>query len=402
MKSPVPFARACALIATFSWLVGCGGGGAGPDAQQAGPPPADVSVAQVLKKQVSEWDDFSGRVEATDTVELKPRVSGYLAGIHFREGSEVKKGDLLFSIDDREYRAAHLSAKANLDRANARAQLAQTNFARSERLAKAKAASQEELQVADAERLQASADQASAQAALDQADLNLEFTKVRAPIAGRIGQALVREGNLVNAAQTTLATLVSLDQVYVYFEGDEQLYLRYQTMARAGSRPSSRDSRSPVRVGLSNEQGYPHEGEMDFIDNQLNPTTGTIRARALLDNKDRVFTPGLFARLQLMGSDEFEARLIHDLSVLTDQDRKFVYVVGPNSIALRKEVVLGREIDGLRVVESGLEDSDLVVVNGTRKIFFPGMPLKIFKVPMDQPLLTPPAAAPPSAPRAVN
>jgi membrane fusion protein, multidrug efflux system len=391
-------ARVGVLVAAIAALiVGCGGGGGGPDAQ-GGPPMADVSVAQVVKKSVREWDEFTGRIEATDTVEIRPRASGYLSKIHFREGGEVAKGDLLFSIDDREYRAALASGKANVARAKARAALAQANFKRSERLATAKAVSQEELQAANAELTQAEADVASAQAALVQSELNVEFTEVRAPISGRVGQALIREGNLITAGQTLLTTLVSLDQVYVYFDGDEQVYLRYQTLSRDGSRPSSRDSRNPVRVGLANETGYPHTGEMDFVDNQLNPTTGTIRARALLDNKDRIFTPGLFARLQLLGSGEFEARLIHDLAVLTDQDRKYVYVVGPNSIALRKEVKLGREVDGLRVVESGLEDSDIVVVNGTRKIFFPGMGLKTFTVPMDQPTLPPPP--PPGAPGA--
>lgn len=396
MKTLPVIQRRSALLIAALMLAGCGGGGGGPDAQNAGPPPADVSVAQVVKKQVREWDEFTGRIEATESVEVKPRASGYLAKIHFREGGEVKKGALLFSIDDREYVAARNSARANRTRADARAQLAASNYQRSKRLADAKAVSQEELQAADAERQQAAADQASAQAALDQAELNLEFTQVTAPISGRIGQALVREGNLISAGVTTLTTLVSVDQVFVYFEGSEQMYLRYQQMAADGSRPSSRDSRNPVRVGLANETGFPHMGEMDFVDNQLNPETGTIRARALLDNKDRLFTPGLFARLQLLGSGEFEAQLIHDLAVLTDQDRKYVYVVGPNSIALRKEVVLGREIDGLRVVESGLDATDLVVVNGTRKIFFPGMPLKPFKVPMETPMLAPPppAAAP--------
>jgi len=392
-------ARLSAVLLFVGTLSACGGGAGGPDAQ-GGPPMADVSAAQVVKKSVNEWDDFSGRIVATDLVELKPRTNGYLAKIHFEEGGEVKKGDLLFSIDDREYRAARNSAKANLDRANARARLSTTNYKRSERLAEAKAVSQEELQIADAERLQASADQAAAQAALDQADLNLEFTQVTAPISGRVGQALVQEGNLVAAGQTMLTTLVSLERVYVYFDGDEQMYLRYQARAANGTRPSSRDTRNPVRVGLANETGYPHEGEMDFVDNQLNPTTGTIRARAVLDNKDRLFTPGLFARVQLLGSGNFDAQLIHDLAVMTDQDRKFVYVVGPNSEAQRREVVLGREIGGLRVVEKGLLDTDFVVVNGTRKIFFPGMGLKVFKVPMDQPTLAPPPPAAAPAPTA--
>jgi membrane fusion protein, multidrug efflux system len=191
--------------------------------------------------------------------------------------------------------------------------------------------------------------------------------------------------------------VVSLDPMYVYFEGDERTYLKYQNMARAGERPSSRDVRNPVRMGLANEQGYPHEGYMDMVDNQLNPQTGSIRARAVFDNKDGVFTPGLFARVQLLGSGKHNAMLIHDRAVLTDQDRKYVYTVGSKGEALRKDVVLGATVDGLRIVTSGLDGSEQVVINGTSKIFFPGAPLKPFTVPMDQPDLQPPAPAAPPA-----
>jgi multidrug efflux system membrane fusion protein len=375
------------VIAAALGLAACGGGG-----PPAFPPPA-VNVAAALKKPVTEWDEFSGRIEAIDSVELRPRVAGYLAAVHFREGGEVRKGDLLFTIDDREYRAAADSARANVARADTRVELAKTELARTEKLASLKAAAVEELEQRQGELKQAIADRNTAAAQLRQAELNVEFTRITAPISGRIGRAEVKPGNLVSPATTLLATLVSIDPVYVSFDGNERLYLKYQQLSRDGSRPSSRDAHNPVRVGLSTEDGYPHTGEMVFVDNQLDPASGTIHARALLPNKDRVFTPGLFARIQLLGSGTQQALLINDRAVLTDQDRKFVYIVGADKKAARKDVQLGPEIDGLRVVTAGLAEGDLVVVNGTRKIFFPGQQVTPNTVPMDQPEMQPPPAA---------
>lgn len=360
-------------------------------------PPPGVSVAVVAKKSVTEWDGFSGRIEAIETVELRPRVAGYLKAIHFNEGGEVHKGDLLFTIDDRDYRAATASAQANLSRADARTELSRAELSRSEKLKVLKASSQEELDQRKSEVQQALADQAAAAAQLRQAQLNLSFTRITAPIDGRIGRAAVRPGNLVSPSATLLATLLSVDPVYVSFEGDERVYLKYQALAREGSRQSSREAHNPVRVGLSTEEGYPHTGEMVFVDNQLDPATGTIHARALLSNKDRIFTPGLFARLQLLGSGTQQALLIHERAVLTDQDRKYVYVIGPNNTAIRKEVTLGTTIDGLRVVTQGLSEGDQVIVNGTRKIFMPGQPVTPSTVPMDQPDFEPPTASAPKA-----
>ena len=194
------------------------------------------------------------------------------------------------------------------------------------------------------------------------------------------------------AGTTLLSVLVSIDPVYVAFEGDERVYLRYQALARVGSRPSSRDAPNPVRVGLASEQGFPHTGEMAFVDNRLDPATGTIRARAILSNKDRIFTPGLFARVQLIGDATQDALLINDKAVLTDQDRKYVYVLGPNNTAVRKDVTLGREFEGLRIVTHGLAEGDRVVVNGTRKIFGSGQPVDPFTVPMNDPERQPPSA----------
>lgn len=365
-------------------LCACGGAGDAGGPPQ-GPPPADVNVAPVALTSVTEWDQFNGRIEAVHNVEIRPRVGGYLEKVHFAEGSVVEEGALLFTIDPREYQAAVQRAEAGLASAKTRLTLARTEQARSEKLIAAQAISSEEFEQRRGESLQAEAQIATAQAELLQAQLNLDFATIRAPITGRVGEALVRPGNLVAPATTLLTTLVSIDPVHVVFEGDEHIYLKYQSQARSGDRPSSREVRNPVRVGLVNEEGFPHEGEMDFVDNQLNPATGTIRGRAVLPNPDGIFTPGLFARLRLLGSSEYEALLVSELAVLTDQDRKYVYVVGPNSEAQRRDVVLGRDIDGLRVVEQGLVDGDMVVVNGTSRIFFPGAPLNTTEVTMDNP-----------------
>ena len=227
-----------------------------------------------------------------------------------------------------------------------------------------------------AELAQAKADVAAMQAAAAQARLNVDFTRVTAPISGRVGAAMITTGNLVDPS-ALLTTMVSLDPIQVYFEGDERTFLRHRGQGEVIGRA--------VRIGLADEQGHPHEGVLDFIDNQLDPATGTIRARARLANPERRFTPGLFARVQLTGGAERQALLIHDQAVLTDQDRKYVYVVGEGNTALRKDVVLGGSVDGLRIVESGLAAGDRVVVNGMKKIFFPGAPLQPVSVPMDAP-----------------
>jgi multidrug efflux system membrane fusion protein len=363
---------------------GCGTQAATP----SGPPAAEVSVAPVVSRTVRQWDDFTGRIAAVETVDLRPRVSGYIDRVTYQEGKEVKKGDLLFVIDQRPYLAALAQAEASLEHARSEAKLAQTQNARAQTLIDAKVISREEFEARHAASAQGDATVRGAEAAVATARLNLQFTEVRAPISGRAGRALITTGNLAQADSTLLTTLVSLDPVQVYFDSDEQTYLRYNELARKGERDASHN---PVRVGLANEEGYPHAGTVDFTDNQVDPQTGTIRARAVLPNPDRVFTPGLFARVQLEGSGQFKALLIDDKAVLTDQDRKYVYVLAPNNTAARKDIKLGRMIDGLRVVESGLDPTDKVVIDGVQKVFFPGMPLKAAVVSMELPAL--PAAS---------
>lgn len=346
------------------------------------PPPPDVSVAQVISRSVHQWDEFTGHVSAVKTVELRPRVSGYVQHVAYAEGQAVRKGDLLFVVDPRPYRAALDRAQAELERARAEARLAQAQDARAQTLTEARAISREESEQRRADTAAASAVVRAAEAAVATAELNLEFTQVRSPIDGRAGRALVTEGNLAQADATLLTTVVSQDPVYVYFESDERSFLRYADLARKGERATTKN---PVRIGLADETGYPHEGIVDFVDNQVDPGTGTIRARAVLKNPDHQFTPGLFARVQLRGSGEFDALLIDDKAVLTDQDRKYVYVLGPKNAAQRRDVVLGRSIDGLRVVQSGLDADDMVIVNGVQKVFFPDMPVTPTTVVMGAP-----------------
>jgi RND family efflux transporter MFP subunit len=351
-------------------ILGCSG------KPPAAPPPPAVTVAVVPEREVTEWDEFTGRMEAVDAVEIRPRVSGYIQRVDFAEGKEVRKGEVLFEIDPRPYQADLARAQAQLEQARTAADLASKEVVRAEKLVNVQAISREEFDSRTSAEANSQAAVRAAEAAVQTARLNLEWTRVRAPIGGRVSNAEVTEGNLVQAGPPTatlLTTVVSLDPIYVYFEGDEQTYLKYSGLARAGSRPSSRDVRNPVYLGLMNEDGqFPHRGYIDFVDNQLNPQTGTIRARAVFSNKDRLFTPGLFARVRLVGSGKYRATLVLDRAIGTDQDKKFVLVLKPDNTVDYRPVQLGRLIEGLRVITSGLKEGDKVVINGIQRVR-PGM-----------------------------
>ncbi|HGG8713756.1 TPA: efflux RND transporter periplasmic adaptor subunit [Enterobacter asburiae] len=361
-------------------LVGCDNS----VAQNAAPPAPAVSAADVVVKSISQWDSFNGRIEAVESVQLRPRVSGYIDKVNYTDGQEVKKGEVLFTIDDRTYRAALEQAQANLARAKTQASLAQSEANRTDKLVNTNVVSREEWEQRRSAATQAQADIRAAQAAVDAAQLNLDFTKVTAPIVGRASRALITSGNLVTAGDTAsvLTTLVSQKTVYVYFDVDESTYLHYQNLARSGQGASSNHTALPVEIGLTGEEGYPHQGKVDFLDNQLTPSTGTIRMRALLDNAQRQFTPGLFARVRLPGSAEFKATLIDDKAVLTDQDRKYVYIVDKEGKAQRRDITPGRLADGLRIVRQGLNPGDKVIVEGLQKVFMPGMPVNAKTVAM--------------------
>jgi RND family efflux transporter MFP subunit len=344
-----------------------------------------VSVAAALEREVTEWDEFTGRLEAVESVEVRPRVTGYIESVNFEEGALVRKGDLLFVIDPRPYRAELAKAEAELARAQARAELTDSDVKRSEKLLAIKAVSQEEYdQRVNASR-EALANVAAARAALDAAQLDLEFTRVTAPIAGRVSRAVVTAGNLVTGgsnAATLLTTVVSIDPIYVAFEGDEQAYLRYTELARRGARASSRDAANPVLMALANEQGYPHRGEMAFVDNQIDPRTGTIRARASFSNADGYLTPGLFARVKLLGHNSYRAVLVDDRAIGTDQNQKFVYVVDADNKVAYRGVQIGRLDDGLRIVLAGLAPGENVIVNGLQRVQ-PGAIVAPERVAMD-------------------
>jgi multidrug efflux system membrane fusion protein len=322
---------------------------------------------------VRQWDVFTGRIAAIGAVDIRPRVSGYIERIAFKEGDTVKAGALLFVIDQRPYRAAYDSAMAQLERARASVQLAEAQNKRAESLIKTGAISIDTLDTRSAALGQTNADVHAAEAALATAKLNLDFTEVRAPIAGKVSRAVLTLGNLVQADQTVLTSVVSQDPVYVYFQPDEQSFLRYCELGRRGERANSDNA---VRVGLASETGFPHEGTVNFVNNQVDAATGTINVRATVPNPDGTFVPGLYARVQLEGRAEYMAMLIDDKAVMTDQDRKYVYVVGAEDKVKRKDVVLGSIHDGLRVVQSGLDAADKVVVSGLQKIFAPDTKVK--------------------------
>ncbi len=364
------FSRKTGPLGAALWvgfcLSGCGGAGSG-----AAPPPPEVTVAQVLEKQVKDWDEFSGRLQAVESVEIRPRVSGYIDKVAFIEGTQVKRGDLLFVIDPRPYQAESERLAADVKRYKTALELARIETGRVQRLKDSGAVSQEELDERKSTLSQTEANVAGSEAALSAARLNLDFTRVTSPIDGRVSRAEVTRGNLVTGGingGTLLTTVVSMDPMYLYFDADEQSYLRYTQMARSGTRPSSRDEKNPVQVGLANEEGFPHSGVMDFVDNQLNPQTGTIRARAVLQNKDGAYTPGLFARVQLLGSSEYSAILIEDRAVNTDQSQKYVFLLGAADTVEYRKVTLGRLMDGLRIVREGLKAGDVIVVNGAQRV----------------------------------
>ncbi|HHT5348737.1 efflux RND transporter periplasmic adaptor subunit [Raoultella planticola] len=353
-------------------------------AQNAAPQAPAVSAADVVVKSISQWDSFNGRIEAVESVQLRPRVSGYIEKVNYTDGQEVKKGEVLFTIDDRTYRAALEQAQATLARAKTQASLARSEASRTDKLINTNVVSREEWEQRRSAATQAQADIQAAQAAVDAAQLNLDFTKVTAPIDGRASRALITSGNLVTAGDSAsvLTTVVSQKTVYVYFDVDESTYLHYQNLARSGQGAASNHLALPVEIGLVGEDGYPHKGKVDFLDNQLTPSTGTIRMRALLDNTQRQFIPGLFARVRLPGSAEFQATLIDDKAVLTDQDRKYVYIVDKDGKAQRRDIKPGRLAAGLRIVQQGLNPGDKVIVEGLQKVFMPGMPVNAKTVAM--------------------
>lgn len=368
-----------ALVSGFATLLlmaaGCGQSRAGEE--QAAPPPPQVSVARVAVRPLHEWQEFTGRLAAVKSVDVRPRVSGYIESVGFAEGSRVEAGDVLFQIDPRPFKAEVERLEAERKRAQAQLELAATNQKRAERLLAENAIAREEYESLTTARAIAAAGLGAVDAALDAARLDLEFTTVEAPIAGRVSNALVTAGNLVDSS-TLLTTLVSDDPIYAYFNADEQSYLDYIE----GQDPAAARN-AQVYVGLINETGYPHEGRLDFLDNRVDPESGTIRGRAVLDNADGRFTPGLFVRLKLVSPAVSDVALVDDRAVGTDLDQKYVLVVDDQNVAQYRGVETGPLVDDLRVVTKGLKAGDRVIVNGLQRVR-PGVPVAPMQVAMQR------------------
>ena len=328
----------------------------------------NVTVAVPVQKRLKEWDEYVGRLASPKTVHIRARVSGYLEQIHVKDGAQVKAGDLLFTIDPRSYKATVERAEAELERARTRLELAASEAKRAEGLVAAKAISAEDFEQRVNTRRGVDAEVRAAAAALELAKIDLDHTEVRAPIAGRISDARVREGNLVigddSNNSTLLTTLVAVDPIHCYIEVDERSSLKYRELYRQGKRASALFGEVEAEMALANETGFPHKGVVDFVDNEISPSTGTIRSRCVFPNKDALMSPGYFARVRVPGSGEYDALLVRDSAVGSDQGRPFVFVVDAEGVAHYRTIETGALEDGLRIVRSGLKPGERIVING--------------------------------------
>ncbi|MDP9103972.1 MAG: efflux RND transporter periplasmic adaptor subunit [Pseudomonadota bacterium] len=331
------------------------------------PPPAGVIVAHPLQKSIVDWDDYVGQFVAVDSVDVRPRVTGYLQSVAFKDGASVRKGQLLFVIDPRPYQALVDQAKAQVARQEATVANTKAQQARGSTLLAGHAMSQQDYDTLVAAAKQAQADLAAAQATLRTNLLNLGFTHVTAPMSGRVSDRKVAPGNLVTQDSTLLTNIVNLDPIRFAFTGSEGSYLKYQRENQAGTRTSSRFSANPVQIKLQDENSYRWHGRMEFVDNAIDTNSGTIRGRAVVANPNMFLTPGMFGHLRLLGSGRYPGLLIPDEAVQTDQNRQVVYVVDGKNIAHPKTITVGPLIQGLRVVRSGLDANDLVVIGGVQK-----------------------------------
>ena len=353
-----------ALLFTHLSLAGC-------DSKSVGsaPPAPSVTVARPLQKMITEWDEYTGRFVAVERVEVRARVSGFVDLVDFNEGQMVKQGDRLFVIDPRPYKLAVEQAKADLERAKAKLELASLDVQRAAPLVRGNTITEREFDTRKANERDAAGQVGSAEAALKQAELNLEWTEVRAPISGRISDRRIDAGNLVTGGPTgatLLTVIVSIDPIHFVFDGSEADFLHYMRLAAAGARPSSRDVQNPVAVRLADETEFKHHGQMNFVDNVLNTRTGTIRGRAVFENKDGFLTPGFFGRLRLFGG-EHEALLLPDSAIASDQSRKIVFTVADDGTVGTKLIEPGPIVEGLRVIRSGLAPTDRIVIDGLQR-----------------------------------
>lgn len=357
------------VVAAAAALAACDQKQSAQGQAQAEPPA--VTVAQPTRRTVTDWDTFTGRFDAVDQVEVRARVNGYVESVDFRDGAVVHKGDLLYVIDPRPYEAAVAQAAGQLADARSRVSLAERELSRGQQLAQTAAIAES---VVDQRRQQLQVSQAAiiqAEANLRRAQLDLEFTRVTAPLDGRIGRHLVSVGNLVQGGEsgaTLLTTIVSLDPIHIYFDMDEATYLKNTRLWLEGRRPTSRDKPNPVQITLPGETAPSHQGAMDFVDNRLDVGTGTLRGRASVPNENLALVPGQFARVQLIGSAPYEALLLPDAAIASDQSRKVVYVLRDDDTVEARPVQLGPIDAGLRVIRDGLKPEDRVVVDGLQRV----------------------------------
>ncbi|HYZ74653.1 MAG TPA: efflux RND transporter periplasmic adaptor subunit [Chthoniobacterales bacterium] len=337
--------------------------------------PPEVTISKPVQKEIQNWAEFTGRMAAVKFVKITARVSGYIVDIPFSEGDIVHKGDLLFQIDPRPYQHAYEQAVGQLQQAKANQKLQEVTFSRQEKLRDTAVIAKEDYDIALSNRNQAAAQVVSSQAAVDSAALNLEFTRVTSPIDGRVSRQLVNIGNLVQADTTELTTVVSVDPIYAYFHMDELAELRYQRLVQEGNLPSLRQGGAPVYLQLQDEKDFPHEGTINFFDNAYDSSTGTLLLRGTFRNPTGFLVPGNFIRVRIPTSPRYQALLVADRAIGSDQDQRFVYVIGSGNIAHLRHITLGPVADGLRVVKSGLNPDDLVIVNGTIKVR-PDTPVK--------------------------
>ncbi|WP_119420190.1 efflux RND transporter periplasmic adaptor subunit [Rhodospirillaceae bacterium SYSU D60015] len=366
-----------------------------------GPPP--VTVAKPVVKEIVELDEFVGRFDASGYVEVRARVDGYLEGVKFTDGAIVKEGDLLFVIDRRPYQAALNQVQASLVAQQTRLDFAKADYERYERLMRTGVAAERTMEEKRQAYLQAQADIAAIRAEIETARLNLSFTEIRAPITGRISRKLVTEGNLVRQNETLLTSIVQLDPIYFYFDIDERSFLAYQRMALRGTHAAN-GSALPVKVKLTDEKEFTHPGTLDFADNRLDSATGTMRLRAVLPNKSFFLTPGLFGLIAVPGSPKYQAVLVPDEAILTDLDRRYVYVVGDDGSVRQQPLRLASRTDNYRIVREGLKGDETIVVNGLQRVRLGGgkvTPQMVALPPVWQGLmaLSPPGAAADAAPK---
>ena len=393
MTNLIRLPRAAAALTLGLALAACGQNG---QQSAGGPPPPAVTVAKAISRGVTDLDEYVGRFVAIDSVEIRARVSGHLDKIHFRDGQIVKQGDLLFTIDKRPFENTAAQARANLAQAKANLAFAESDLERGRQLVRDRTISEQVFQQRTQAFGSAQASVAANEAAVRQADLDLEFTELRAPVAGRIGDRRVSPGNLVAggtvATTTLLGTIVSIDPIRFEFTMDEASYLRYERFSRIGKEVTGRDGGVMVLLKLLDEQSYERRGSMDFVDNVIDRSSGTIRGRAVFPNPDGVLTPGMFGRVRVPGSPTYQALLLPDAAIGTEQIKKFVLVVGADNKAIAKYVTLGQLTeDNLRIIKAGLDPDDRVIVNGLMRVR-PGQAV----TPQEQGA-TPAAAAGPQA-----